>query len=213
MVSYDTHGSCGMTSLPGAALPQSRDKPAPSPKPYCMQKFPHGCRGCGVVETAQRSPSGGGQPAGLSTRRGKSTAYRPLGPMGPMLGGRHDLCCRVIAAAWTPPVSPTQAAAWTTEKALHGRYPLGAALIASEQTPLGIDQRDPDFLQLAGGEAPWSRAPVPLRHRLAPQRVTASALAHPAPAFPASRQPRPGPGRGMVPSTAHYRHGARERRA
>jgi len=48
------------------------------------------------------------------------------------------------------------------ELGLHERHPRGATLIAPEEPPLRIFQSHLHVLQLAGGEAPWSRPYISL---------------------------------------------------
>ena len=59
---------------------------------------------------------------------------------------QYPLLRVVIAAFRTPPISPTKSASWTAEKVLHGWHPPCAALIATEETPLGIFKRHTNFL-------------------------------------------------------------------
>ena len=58
---------------------------------------------------------------------------------------RRSLFSAVIAALRTPPVAHTKSGSRMAEKALHRWYPPCAALIATEEMPLGIFKRHANF--------------------------------------------------------------------
>src|SRR5262249_8217008 len=64
---------------------------------------------------------------------------------------------RTITAVRTPPIAWTESPAWMAKKALYGRYPSFAAVIAPEERERGLFQRHANFLQFVCGESPWSR--------------------------------------------------------
>ncbi len=65
--------------------------------------------------------------------------------------------CRTITAVRTPPIALTKSPSWTAEKALYGRHPLFAVVIAPEEREGGIFQGHANFLQFVSVESPWPR--------------------------------------------------------